>query len=78
MSDDPDYYMAPIELLDEQKTVFLISMEKCVDLKSVVTLRAHCKGTQHTRKVLQKKKEWRVKLMKDSVEISRLRDLRRF
>lgn len=26
------------------------------ELKSVVTLRAHCKGTQHVRKALQKKK----------------------
>ena len=29
------------------------------ELKSVVTLRAHCKGSQHIRKALQKKKEFR-------------------
>ena len=75
VSDDPDYYVAPIDLFDEQKNglpdfygkkdkttteqaFFTCNVCEC-DLKSVVTLRAHCKGTQHIRKALQKKKEWR-------------------
>ena len=75
VSDDPDYYVAPIDLFDEQKNglpdyygkkdkqtteqaFFTCNVCEC-DLKSVVTLRAHCKGTQHVRKALQKKKEYR-------------------
>ena len=82
VSDDPDYYVAPIDLFDEQKNglpdfygkkdkttteqpFFTCNVCEC-DLKSVVTLRAHCKGTQHIRKALQKKKEWRVKLKKEA------------
>ena len=75
VSDDPDYYVPPIDLFDEQKNglpdyygkkdkqtteqaFFTCNVCEC-DLKSVVTLRAHCKGTQHVRKALQKKKEYR-------------------
>jgi len=75
VSDDPDYYVPPIDLFDEQvnglpdfygkkdkttteQAFFTCNVCEC-DLKSVVTLRAHCKGTQHIRKALQKKKEWR-------------------
>ena len=75
VSDDPDYYVAPIDLFDEQKNglpdyygkkdkqtteqaFFTCNVCEC-DLKSVVTLRAHCKGSQHVRKALQKKKEYR-------------------
>ena len=75
VSDDPDYYVPPIDLFDEQKNglpdfygkkdkttteqaFFTCNLCEC-DLKSVVTLRAHCKGTQHIRKALQKKAEWR-------------------
>jgi len=84
VSDDPDYYVAPIDLFDEQKNglpdfygkkdkttteqaFFTCNVCEC-DLKSVVTLRAHCKGTQHIRKALQKKKEWRVKMKKEASE----------
>jgi len=80
VSDDPDYYVAPIDLFDEQKNglpdfygkkdkttteqaFFTCNVCEC-DLKSVVTLRAHCKGTQHIRKALQKKKEWRRENLK--------------
>ena len=80
-SDDPDYYHEPIDLFDEQKNGlpdyygkkdkqtteqawFTCNVCEC-DLKSVVTLRAHCKGTQHVRKALQKKKEYRSKLKKE-------------
>jgi len=81
VSDDPDYYHEPIDLFDEQKNGlpdyygkkdkqtteqawFTCNVCEC-DLKSVVTLRAHCKGTQHVRKALQKKKEYRSKLKKE-------------
>jgi len=84
VSDDPDYYVEPIDLFDEQKNglpdwygkkdkttteqaFFTCNVCEC-DLKSVVTLRAHCKGTQHIRKALQKKKEWRVNLKKEAKE----------
>jgi len=80
VSDDPDYYVAPIDLFDEQKNglpdfygkkdkttteqaFFTCNLCEC-DLKSVVTLRAHCKGTQHIRKALQKKSEYRKKYSK--------------
>jgi len=75
VSDDPDYYVAPIDLFDEQskglpdyygkkdkttteQAFFTCNICEC-ELKSVVTLRAHCKGTQHIRKALNKKKEYR-------------------
>ena len=71
VSDDPEFYREPIDLFDEQKnglpdfygkkdkqtteqSWFTCIVCEC-DLKSVVTLRAHCKGTQHIRKALQKK-----------------------
>ena len=75
VSDDPEYYHPPIDLFDEQKnglpdyygkkdkqtteqSYFTCCLCEC-ELKSVVTLRAHCKGTQHIRKALQKKSEYR-------------------
>jgi len=84
VSDDPDYYVAPIDLFDEQKNGlpdfygkkdkttteqawFTCNVCEC-DLKSVVTLRAHCKGTQHIRKALQKKKEYRKRLKQEAIE----------
>ena len=47
-----------VEILDRNvaKTVMGVLHCEC-DLKSVITLRVHCGGTQHIRKVLQKKKE---------------------
>ena len=77
VSDDPEYYVEPIDLFDEQKkglpdyygkkdkqtteqAWFTCNVCEC-DLKSVVTLRAHCKGSQHVRKALQKKKEFKAK-----------------
>lgn len=82
VSDDPDYYVAPIDLFDEQKnglsdeygkkdkqtteqSYFTCNLCEC-DLKSVVTLRAHCKGTQHVKKALQKKKEYRAQVKKEA------------
>jgi len=75
-SDDPEYFVAPIDLFDEQKNGlpdFYGKKDKCTteqafftcklcdcDLKSVVTLRAHCKGTQHIRKALNSKREWKM------------------
>ena len=62
-SHDPDYYHEPIDLFDEQKNGlpeqawFFCNICKC-DLNSVVTLRAHCKGSKHVRKALQKKMEY--------------------
>jgi len=75
ISDDPDYYVEPEDLFDKQaeglpdwygtknkttteQAFFNCNICEC-ELKSVVTLRAHCKGTQHVRKALQKKKEYR-------------------
>ena len=77
VSDDPDYYQAPIDLFDHQnlgeglsdeygrknlqtteQAWFTCNLCEC-DLKSVVTLRAHCKGTKHLRKALQKRLEYR-------------------
>ena len=77
VSDDPDFYKEPIDLFYEQKNGlpdyygkknkqtteqawFTCNVCEC-DLKSVVTLRAHCKGSQHVRKALQKKMEYRKK-----------------
>jgi len=89
-SDDPDYYVKPTDLFDQQakneglpdwygkkdkatteQAFFTCNVCEC-DLKSVVTLRAHCKGTQHIRKALQKKKEYRdaQKLLKKKDEKS--------
>ena len=84
VSDDPDYYVEPVDLFDEQKNglpdyygkkdkttteqpFFTCNLCEC-DLKSVVTLRAHCKGGQHIRKALQKKWEWRVNMKKEGKE----------
>ena len=81
-SDDPDYYQEPIDLFDEQKNGlpdyygkkdkqtteqawFTCNVCEC-DLKSVVTLRAHCKGSQHVRRALQKKMEYRSKMKKEA------------
>ena len=72
-SDDPDYKEVTRDLFDEQskglpdwygkkdkrsteQVYFACNICQC-DLKSVVTLRSHCRGTQHFRKALQKKKE---------------------
>ena len=41
-----------------EQAYFTCNVCEC-DLKSIITLRAHCKGTQHIRKALQKKKKWR-------------------
>ena len=76
VSDDPEFYKESVDLFDEQKnglpdyygkqtTVqawFTCNVCEC-DLKSVVTLRAHCRGTQHVRKALQRKMD-RAKLKK--------------
>ena len=43
-----------------EQAYFTCNVCEC-DLKSIITLRAHCKGTQHIRKALKKKKEWRNK-----------------
>ena len=86
VSDDPEYYHPPIDLFDEQKkglpdyygkkdkqtteqSYFTCCLCEC-ELKSVVTLRAHCKGIQHIRKALQKKSEYRKhqKMMKTAEE----------
>ena len=40
------------------------------ELKSVVTLRAHCKGTQHVRKALQKKKVKKKSLLLENSRIT--------
>ena len=73
-SDDPEYYHEPIDLYDEQKNGlpdhycmkdeqtteqawFYCNICK-VDLRSVDTLRWHCKGNKHVRKAIQKKMEF--------------------
>jgi len=74
VSDNPDYYIAPVDLFDEQskgipdwygkkdkattEQAFFTCLPCDCDLKSVVTLRAHCRGTQHIRKALQAKREY--------------------
>jgi len=75
ISDDPDFFAEPEDLFDKQgqglperlgvknkmtreQVFFNCNICEC-ELKSVVTLRAHCRGTQHVRKALQKKKEYR-------------------
>jgi hypothetical protein len=75
VSDDPDYYVVPRDLFDEQsnslpewygkkdqgyteQAIFTCLICEC-KLKSVVTLRVHCKGTQHVRKALQKKNKFK-------------------
>ena len=55
----PDYYGKKDKQTTEQAW-FTCNVCEC-DLKSVVTLRAHCKGSQHVRKALQKKKEFKAK-----------------
>jgi len=76
ISDDPDFFAEPEDLFDRQgqglperlgvknkmtreQVFFNCNICEC-ELKSVVTLRAHCRGTQHVRKALQKKKEYRA------------------
>ena len=77
ISDDPEYYAAPLDLFDKQvhglpdsygkknKTTTISTYFTCniceCDMKSVVTLRSHCQGAQHIRKSLQKKMEWKRK-----------------
>ena len=41
--------------MTREQVFFNCNICEC-ELKSVVTLRAHCRGTQHVRKALQKKK----------------------
>ena len=53
----PDYYGKKDKHSMEQ-TWFTCIVCDC-DLKSVITLRMHCKGRQHMRKTLQKEKEFR-------------------
>ena len=79
-SDDPDHYIAPIDLFEEQnnglldfysygkkdkttteQAFFHCNLCEC-ELKSVVTLRDHCKGIQHIRKLNR-----RVELNKETV-----------
>jgi len=73
VSDDPDYYVAPIDLFDEQvkgipqwygkkdkattEQAYFTCNPCDCDLKGVNTLREHCKGKPHIRKALQKKLE---------------------
>ena len=73
-SDDPEYYKPPEDLFykqseglndmygkkDKQTTeqsYFTCNLCEC-DLKSVVTLRAHCRGLKHVKKSLNKKLEY--------------------
>ena len=74
-SHDSDLYRGPMDLFEEQKfglshalgnakkdlarAWFTCKVCDC-DLKGVVSLRAHCKASQHVRNVLQKKKECRA------------------
>jgi len=85
ISDDPDFFAAPEDLFDKQgqglpawigvknkmtrEQVFFNCKVCDCELKSVVTLRAHCRGTQHGRKALQKKKEYR-----EAQKLNRKRD----
>jgi len=90
VSDNPDYYVAPIDLFDEQangipewygkkdkatteQAYFTCNPCDC-DLKSVITLRAHCKGTQHIRKALQKKREFNNARKKEAESRGRSQD----
>ena len=50
-----------------EQSWFTCNLCEC-DLKSVVTLRAHCKGTKHVRKALQKKSEYRKRMKKEEEE----------
>ena len=68
-SDEPEYYVAPVDLFDVQhmglsekygkkdkettEQGFFTCLVCDCDVKSVVTLRAHCKGAEHIRKALQ-------------------------
>ena len=73
VSDDPSYYVEPMDLFEEQENglpewygkkdmtttemaYFTCHMCMC-DMRTVATLRAHCKATQHIRKVVQKEEE---------------------
>ena len=73
VSDDPSYYVEPRDLFEEQENglhewygkkdmtttemaYFTCNVCMC-DMRTVTTLRAHCKGTQHIRKVVQKEEE---------------------
>ena len=47
------------------------------DLKSVITLRVHCGRTQHIRKALQKKKEWRLERQREKAAAEPEREPRR-
>ena len=84
VSDDPEYYAEPTDLFDEQKNglpdwygkknkgsteqaLFACKICEC-DLKSVVTLRAHCLWNQHIRKALQKKMEFRKRKKREEAE----------
>ena len=88
VSDDPDFYVDPIDLFDEQKNglpdyygkknkqtteqaYFTCLVCNC-DLMGVVTLRSHCKGKQHVRLTLQKKKSTRKAVVGMSNDFSRM------
>ena len=62
----PDYYGKKDKHSTEQ-TWFTCIVCDC-DLKSVVTLRMHCKGSQHVRKTLQKEKEFRKRKKMEKME----------
>ena len=81
MSDDPDTYVEPTDLFEEQKcgltdiygkkdkatteqAYFVCRLCEC-DLKSIKTLRDHCKGSKHVRKALQAKMEYRARIKKE-------------
>ena len=59
----PDWYGKKDKTTTEQ-AYFTCNICEC-DLKSVITLRVHCGGTQHIRKALQKKKEWRLQKQRE-------------
>ena len=76
-SDDCEYYVVPTDLIEEQgkglpdtygkkdkrtteQAIFWCHLCQC-ELKSVKTLRLHCRGVQHIRKAMQKEKEFRDK-----------------
>ena len=76
-SDDPDYYRESMDLFyeqrnglpdyygkkDKQTTVqaFFFCLVCESELKSVVTLRAHCRGQKHKRSALQKEMDIKKK-----------------
>ena len=76
-SDDCEYYVVPTDLFEEQgkglpdtygkkdkrtteQAIFWCHLCQC-ELKSVKTLRLHCRGVQHMQKAMQKEKEFRDK-----------------